>query len=381
MADKIMIVDDDPETVEFLNLILSRQGYQTISALNGMKALNLAHSERPDLIVLDVMMPDVDGYEVARSLRRHPETALIPILMFTARTQLEDKLAGYESGVDIYLTKPVHPVELQANIKALLSQRKARADTLVDRGYITGVLAPKGGLGVSTIALNLAITYQKRNNVKVAAAELKPGQGSWAQELGFSNANGLTKLLSLSQSEITVSAVDEQLVPTRYGVHLLLASNNSCDVEYVTAIAQFEAIIQQLSCLASFVVLDIGTNFLPAYPIVTELCDEIVLLTEPQPVSVKRTRLLADELRGKGFGSSKVLTVVMVNHTQAGMGFPMSKVEKMLGCSVSLGFPPANELAFIAAERAAPLCLIQPEGIVAQQFGLLADHISQRVSA
>ena len=127
MPEKILIVDDDPDTVEFLRLILTRQGYQTLSAINGMQALNQAHSQQPDLIILDVMMPGLDGYEVARSLRRHPETALIPILMFTAKTQVEDKVAGYEAGVDIYLTKPIHPVELQANIKGLLDQRKARA--------------------------------------------------------------------------------------------------------------------------------------------------------------------------------------------------------------------------------------------------------------
>ena len=104
MAEKILIVDDDPDTIEFLKLLLERQGYQTVAALNGMQALSVAHSEKPDLVILDVMMPDLDGFEVARSLRRHPDTALTPILMFTAKTQVEDKVAGYEAGVDIYLT-------------------------------------------------------------------------------------------------------------------------------------------------------------------------------------------------------------------------------------------------------------------------------------
>ncbi len=110
MAEKILIIDDDPDTIEFLTLILTRLGYQVLEARDGMEALALAHAEKPELIILDVMMPGLDGYEVARSLRRHPETALTPILMFTAKTQVEDKLAGYEAGVDIYLTKPVHPV-------------------------------------------------------------------------------------------------------------------------------------------------------------------------------------------------------------------------------------------------------------------------------
>ena len=90
------------------------------------------------------MMPGMDGYEVARSLHRRPETALIPILMFTARTQPEDKVAGYDVGVDLYLTKPVHPLDLQANIRALLLQRKSRKEASANRGYLVGVFSGQG---------------------------------------------------------------------------------------------------------------------------------------------------------------------------------------------------------------------------------------------
>jgi DNA-binding response OmpR family regulator len=202
MAEKILLIDDDPETLKFLTLILSRLGYQIITAKDGIQALNLAHSEHPGLIVLDVMLPGLDGYEVARSLRRHPETALTPILMFTVKSLVEDKLAGYEAGVDIYLTKPVHPVELQANIKALLAQKQARTGALASQGYVVGVMAAKGGLGVSTVALNLAIFYHQNQHARVIAAEMKAGQGSWAQELNFANPVGLTNLLHMNPSEI-----------------------------------------------------------------------------------------------------------------------------------------------------------------------------------
>src|SRR5574341_2603155 len=237
MAEKILVIDDDPETLKFLNLILSRMGYQVLTAKDGIQALDMAHSENPGLIVLDVMLPGLDGYEVARSLRRHPETALTPILMFTVKSLVEDKLAGYEAGVDIYLTKPVHPVELQANIKALLAQKKARTDILTKQGYVVGVLAPKGGLGVSTVALNLAISYHQNYHTKVIAAEMRPGQGSWAQELNFSNPVGLVNLLRMNPEEIAPTIVEEQLVSTLYGVRLLLASNTSKDVEYISALS------------------------------------------------------------------------------------------------------------------------------------------------
>jgi CheY-like chemotaxis protein/MinD-like ATPase involved in chromosome partitioning or flagellar assembly len=381
MTEKILVIDDDPETLKFLTLILSRLGYQIITAKDGIQALNLAHSEHPGLIVLDVMLPGLDGYEVARSLRRHPETALTPILMFTVKSLVEDKLAGYEAGVDIYLTKPVHPVELQANIKALLAQKKARTGVLASQGYVVGVLAAKGGLGVSTVALNLAITYHQNQHAKVIAAEMKPGQGTWAQELNFANPVGLTNLLRMNPAEITPSTVEEQLVSTIYGVHLLLASNISKDVECISALAQYEAIVDRMAVLVPLVVLDIGTYFHPAYDVLVGLCNEVILVTEPQPVALKQTRLLVDELRGRGFGSGRALTVVTVNRTRAEITVPVSQIEQALKAPIALGFPPATELAYMAATRAAPISMLQPEGIIAQQFNTLAGNLSQHLAS
>jgi pilus assembly protein CpaE len=283
--------------------------------------------------------------------------------------------------VDIYLTKPVHPVELQANIKALLAQKKARTGVLESQGYVVGVLAAKGGLGVSTVALNLAISYHQNQHARVIAAEMKPGQGTWAQELNFANPVGLINLLRMNPTEITPSAVEEQLVSTLYGVHLLLASNLSKDVECISALAQYEAIVDRMAVLVPLVVLDIGTYFHPAYDVLVGLCNEVILVTEPQPVALKQTRLLVDELRSRGFGSGRALTVVTVNRTRAEITVPVSQIEQALKAPIALGFPPAAELAYMAATRAAPMGTLQPEGIIAQQFNNLAGNLSQHLAS
>jgi DNA-binding response OmpR family regulator len=123
MAEKILIIDDDSETLRLIGLMLQRQGYLTITASNGEEGVALAKHELPDLVILDIMMPDVDGFMVAKHLRAEPGISEIPILMFTAKSQVDDKVAGFEAGADDYLTKPVHPVELVAHVKALLSRR------------------------------------------------------------------------------------------------------------------------------------------------------------------------------------------------------------------------------------------------------------------
>ncbi|MBC8171064.1 MAG: response regulator, partial [Anaerolineae bacterium] len=111
MSEKILVVDDDIDSLKLIGLMLQRQGYEVIAANTGGQALARVHNDHPDLIILDVMMPDMNGYEVCKRLRTNPDTQSIPIIMFTAKTLIDDKVAGFEAGADDYLTKPTHPAE------------------------------------------------------------------------------------------------------------------------------------------------------------------------------------------------------------------------------------------------------------------------------
>jgi DNA-binding response OmpR family regulator len=118
MADKkVLVVDDDAKTVELVKLYLDRDGYQVLTAYDGVEALRLAREGYPDLVVLDLMLPDIDGLEICRTLRRESD---VPIIMLTARTTDRDKLAGLDLGADDYVTKPFSPKELAARVRAVL---------------------------------------------------------------------------------------------------------------------------------------------------------------------------------------------------------------------------------------------------------------------
>jgi len=117
MDDKVLVVEDEPTLLETLEYNLTRQGYQVSTAADGLVALDVARQQRPDVIVLDVMLPGLDGFEVCRILRREMN---VPILMLTARADEVDKIVGLEVGADDYLTKPFSMRELLARVKALL---------------------------------------------------------------------------------------------------------------------------------------------------------------------------------------------------------------------------------------------------------------------
>lgn len=127
---KILVVDDEPEALELVEFNLKKAGYDVLSASDGAEALNKARSALPSLIVLDVMLPELDGLEVCKTLRRDPATAAIPIIMLTAKAAEIDRVLGLELGSDDYLTKPFSPRELVLRIKKILERGRPSAAEL-----------------------------------------------------------------------------------------------------------------------------------------------------------------------------------------------------------------------------------------------------------
>ncbi len=138
MEQRILVVDDDREIIRLLRASLEQAGYQVFAAYDGETALHILRRERPDLVVLDLMLPDRDGWEVTRVMRNDATLADTPIIMLTARVEHHDRIVGLESGADDYVTKPFHPGELLARIRAVLrrAQRGPAASRVIRAGEL-----------------------------------------------------------------------------------------------------------------------------------------------------------------------------------------------------------------------------------------------------
>jgi len=120
----IMVVDDNPDIITIVKTILEGKGYQLLSASSGQELLNLLTDQKPDLIILDIMMPEMDGLEVLGRLKAVTDTASIPVILLTAKVQYEDVLGGYKLGADYYITKPFTSTQLVNGINLLLGESK-----------------------------------------------------------------------------------------------------------------------------------------------------------------------------------------------------------------------------------------------------------------
>ncbi|TRZ49710.1 DNA-binding response regulator [bacterium] len=133
---KILVVDDEKELVKLITFNLSIAGYDVLSAKNGIEALEISEQENPDLIILDIILPRIDGWEVCRRLRQNPHTTNIPIIILSALSEVNDKLRGFDLGIDDYVTKPFSPRELVVRVKRVLarSENKVLAPKIVKIG-------------------------------------------------------------------------------------------------------------------------------------------------------------------------------------------------------------------------------------------------------
>ncbi len=126
--EKILAIDDDPDILSLVRYNLEREGFSVLTAANGQEALQLAHSQLPQAIILDLMLPEVDGLEVFRQVKRDPNLSDVPLIVLTAKGEETDRVVGFELGADDYITKPFSPRELVLRLKAILKRSTSREE-------------------------------------------------------------------------------------------------------------------------------------------------------------------------------------------------------------------------------------------------------------
>ncbi len=374
MTNKVLIIDDDVDTLKLVGLMLERQGYEISVASNGTIGLAKAAEDKPELILLDVMMPDLDGYEVTKRLRSNPALAHIPIIMFTAKTMVDDKVAGFEAGVDDYLTKPTHPAELTAHVKAVLARSAQAVAAPEANAQIVAFLGSRSGIGTTTLALNSGVALLDQG-YDVIIAEINPGHGSMGLELDIQDPSGLSNVLSRSLKDIHLRSVEAEIVNHSSGVRLLLSSFHPRETELEQAVPQIEAVVSNLASMCDLLILDLGSGLKPYTKPLLQQCARIILVVEPIYPSDAMGRALLQELETSGINTSKV-GLALINRVGTSLQVPWRQVESDLGIELAGIVSPAPEQAHQASQAGSPLVDSYADSLVSEQIRKLAESLA-----
>jgi len=380
MAEKILIVDDDVDSLKLIGLMLQRHGYTVVAANSGKQALVKADAERPDLIILDWMMPDLSGIDVLKQLKSSGNTKDIPTIMFTAKTLIYDKVVAFEGGADDYLTKPTHPAELASRVRAILARSEAQKRTKkTNRGLAIGIIGAKGGVGTTTLTINLAAALLNDEQNQPIIADFRQGVGTMGLMLGFGRSQGMHKVLQQSPNAIAEELIEGHLVQHQTGLRALVSSARPLEAQQAFEIDSALATINVLREMGRPAFFDLGYGYDQITARLQKEMDKLVVIVEPNSATLTVARELIHEIGSVG-GMGRI-NLVVLNRAQSSLQTPWQQVEDIVGLDIKAIIAPAPELAYQAIENGMPMVLLQPGAVVSSQITKLSQEVKTRIKS
>jgi DNA-binding response OmpR family regulator len=370
MVLQILVVDDDPMMLSLLSHILEHAGYRVAVAESGTEALRRIAEELPDLVILDIMMPHMDGFEVCRHLRRNPAFRRTPVIMLTARVDLNDKVKGFEAGADDYVTKPVIPAELVARVKAQLSRTEASSRP---QGDVLGVLGVKGGVGVTTLSVNLSLALHEVE-AHTLLADLSPNQASVWRQFGLRRSDSLARLLRQDQGVISQDTVQQCLVTHESGLRILAPLQVTLPVRRTLTAVQADRLVKSLRALATHVVIDFGASLNESTEFALRRCGRVILVTEQDRLALQSTTDILARLQKIGIRPEYLGLIVNCRTPVISRSSP-AELESSLGITVWGVVSPAADVLWKASDEAVPVLIGSPESSLAKEVRGLAGRL------
>lgn len=372
---RVLVIDDDPVLVELFEKGLQKRGYEVIAAFDAVDGLNKISSVQPDIIILDILMPGMDGIEVARRLRSDSDFAHVPILIISALSQTEQKVEAFRAGADDFMTKPFDMDEVAARLSSMLRRTEAIKVEGVDRARTIAVHSLRGGIGCSTVATNLAYALAKLWQMPTLLMDLDFNSGQVALMLNGSDKRNWSDIVDVEPGELDLEILQGIISRHESGLHYMAAPRNPIDAQEINE-KVLSSSITLLKRHYAYVVTDVAHNFRDSTLEVLENADSIVLLTAPDIVSIRAAVDALSIYKMLDFGPDKVKLVL--NYTTTQSGLDGKQIEKGLNYLISQALPYAPRLVVGAINSGVPFLGSHPKGHITAQIEDLAFQLSKK---
>ncbi len=359
MSARILVVDDTELNLKMVGSILQKDGYEVITARNGVEALEVIKTSPPALAILDVMMPDMDGYTLCGLLRQTPATAKIPIIILTALSGVDDKIKAFDSGADDFLAKPFEPQELRARIKVLL--RRVSERTAVQSNVVTGkviaVFSLRGGVGVSMLSSNLAASLAQIWGSPSVLVDLAFMNGQSALLMDLPLRNTWADLGRSLANEIDIDQINSVLLHHDAGIYVLASPRRPEDAEMITA-EQVQRAIELLRTYYHYIVLDLPHDFSETTLAGLDMADQILLMLAPETASVRCAGNALETFAHLNYPPDQ--TLLILNWPFKGKGLPRAGIESALKKEINIVIPYAGDAVVSSIMYGKPSALQTP---------------------
>ena len=368
--NKILIVDDNLSVLRLLEHTLTKEGYEIITAKNGIEGLKMAAEEAPDLTILDVMLPGMDGFEVCHRLRGEAKTVNIPVLMLSAKGQPIDRETGLRVGADEYLTKPVERLQLLDNVQKLINGRKKATQKKAKYIAFFGI---RGGAGTSTVIVNTSVAIAKKGH-SVILVDLCPFMCDTGTLLGVQTGQTIGELLQKNNGVLDRDALEAAITKHSTNVQLL-SGQQSAEEPYELTHNDTEILFQELNGMAEYVLIDLPASSIDLMGSVLKNCDAVGLITGSDAGSLARVNSVVAQVAKLGIERQKVM-IVRVDRNGNGTGTESGKQSSAGDIPIAAVIPSAHEECTEAEARGNPVVLEFPDTPVAAAFNELADRLT-----
>jgi CheY-like chemotaxis protein/MinD-like ATPase involved in chromosome partitioning or flagellar assembly len=370
-ADHVLLVDDEEQIRKLLETSLQRRGYEVAVASDGIEALRQIRQKMPDLIVTDVNMPNMNGFELTRRLRADHRTARVPIVMLSARKAADDILTGYAEGADEYIAKPVEMSVLAAKIEVLIKRMKATAGEVTKRGRVVVFLRGKGGSGATSLAVNSAVSLAETKMYRTAVLDLSLEFGNVASHLNLRPQHTLADLADTEPDRLDDATFATYVAQDRSGVQICVGSNVPEHAELVTVTAVQQS-IDRLRRSSDYLMVDTPASFTQQTLAAIDTADGACVICEPHVASMKAGRDCLEVLDKLSFPKERILFVVN-RTTQSGL--ETDEVSRFFNRRPDIVVPytPAFD---DAADRGRPIVVLYPDNASSRQLRDLAARLT-----